>query len=110
MPYFYLSFASDKAGFLAATIVEANSAATVVDVATAKGLNPGGEVLILPAPEGLELTDFERTTLLDRLASRQELESSGQFTSSKNLNDQDRALVDRHAIAVCEGHNKVTRQ
>ncbi len=50
MPWFYLSFAS-KEKFLGGCIVEARSAEEAPRVAAAHGINPGGEVLVIPSPE-----------------------------------------------------------
>jgi hypothetical protein len=49
--WFYLSFA-DADRFLGACVVEAESAKEAPRVASAHGINPGGEVLIIPSPDG----------------------------------------------------------
>jgi hypothetical protein len=45
MSWYYLSFASPTA-FLGACVVEADDAANAVDVATERGCNPGGEIMM----------------------------------------------------------------
>ncbi len=57
IPTFYLSFAAPDR-FLGGLIVCAASLEDAVVIATAAGLNPGGEVLGVPAP--LELALYER--------------------------------------------------
>lgn len=51
MAWFYLSFASAD-NFLGACVVEARDAKTAVVVASACGLNPGGEIVVLQSPDG----------------------------------------------------------
>jgi len=75
MSYFYLSFATD-AGFLGATVVEARDAEDAIAVATALGLNPGGEAAIFEVPpEALDEPDLK--ALIGRLASREEMIAQG---------------------------------
>lgn len=65
--WFYLSFA-DAERFLGACVVEAESAADAPKVARAHGINPGGDVLVIPSPDG---TPGPHPTY--RLLSRSEL-------------------------------------
>jgi hypothetical protein len=62
MTWFYLSFASET-GFLGACVVEAEDALNAVQVATACGINPGGEAMILPTPGNVPGPDPTYTLL-----------------------------------------------
>lgn len=75
MRYFYISFATG-AGFLGATIVKADDAQDALVEASFRGLNPGGEAMIIEVPDRIEAEpDFKM--LFNRLASRAELAASG---------------------------------
>ncbi len=54
-PWFYLSFAGDRDGvdtFFGACIVEAPEMTLATMASHALGINPGGEVMGMPIPEG----------------------------------------------------------
>jgi hypothetical protein len=73
--YFFISFATHD-GFLGATIVRADDAQDALVEASFRGLNPGGEAMILEAPPEVEdAPDFK--ILLNRLASKSEMIAHG---------------------------------
>lgn len=74
--WFYISFASHARGHLGSTVVEASDEKNAIGVATARGINPGGEAMIqritkkqnkLPIIESLRY----------RLLSKEELKVQG---------------------------------
>lgn len=72
---FYLSFASDT-GFLGAFITDAPDARGAVAQANMLGCNPGGEVVIIPAP--YDQTEVEHVILerhTGRLLSRADIDA-----------------------------------
>jgi hypothetical protein len=76
---FYISFAGEG-GFRGACVVEAYGPVTATRVASALGINPGGQALVLEVPAG-------RENLLprDRLLSREDLEERGGGISAGEL-------------------------
>lgn len=62
--WYYLSFAS-KTEFLGACVVEAATPEDALTVTHERGINPGGEVMILPTP-GNETPPFPKYKLLSK--------------------------------------------
>lgn len=77
MTHFYLSFVKDEQ-FVGATIVEADDVEEAVTLAWRRGVNPGGEVMILKIPPKC-LSDPGMDLCIGRLATRAELLGSGHF-------------------------------
>lgn len=75
MTYWYISFATDDL-FLGATVVEAADGDSALEVATSRGLNPGGQAAIVEVPEEAE-SHADMKMLLNRLVKRQEMLASG---------------------------------
>jgi hypothetical protein len=102
MSLWYLSFASDDHGFLGATVVEADDAEAAVGRATRIGLNPGGEVAIVPVPQEAEP---EARKLLNRLASEAELRGEHGGKKVKEMSEEERAEFGLTTV-VCESCNE----
>lgn len=79
MPKFYLSFADDKSS-LGGTLVEAENSISAIQEVIRRGLNPGGEAMIIPVQEPCppSLLGY-----LNRLVSQEELIKDG----AKRLGD-----------------------
>ena len=103
MKLWYMSFASD-AGFLGAVMVMANNAVHAAERAWELGINPGGEVMALPVPDGVEVPPEFR----DRLLSREDI---GRLDGKppKSLNDIggiDPELIEQIADSFCKHENE----
>ena len=93
MPWFYLSFASETA-FLGACIVEAPDATLAPLVAHSHDCNPGGEVMILQAPE-----DGPGPFAPYKLMTREELGKGatlGELTAAGMRPPEDAAMICEH--------------
>lgn len=102
MTYFYISFATD-AGFRGATVVQANDDADALAVATAKGLNPGGEAAIIEVPPEAE-SEPDMQAMIDRLVGKEEMLAQGgkrHGDCSEDIQD----AFDAAATKVCAGCN-----
>lgn len=109
MPLFYISFATDDA-LLGATVVEAANEAGAFIVATARGLNPGGQAAMLAVPD--DLTDDETKEMLsylNRLVGKDEIRANG----GARLKDTPQQIQDRfeeQATVVCNDCNQPPKQ
>jgi hypothetical protein len=99
-PLWYISFA-DAEKFRGVTVVEASSAEEAFFVACERGLNPGGEAMILPVPPPYP---DDALRYLNRLVDQDELVRDG-ATKRKDLDPQTLELVDSHATRVCADCN-----
>ena len=96
MPWFYLSFASEH-GFLGACVVEAADGPEALKIASERGINPGGQVMILPTPAG-EMPPFPKY----RLLSREELGEGATLGETQRMGLRPPAGT----LLICEDHNK----
>ncbi|ODM71736.1 hypothetical protein [Bradyrhizobium elkanii] len=100
MRHFYISFATDEA-FLGATVVRGIDAQDALVDASFRGMNLGGEALILEVPAD----DPDMQAMLNRLVTREEIVSHG----GKRLGDLPAGEQDGvvgTAAFVCAEHNK----
>lgn len=107
MTLFYISFATD-AGFRGATVVRAENEQDALVEASFRGLNPGGEALILGIPES-EANNPDMVSMLNRLVGADEMRAQG----ASKLRDQPLAIRERaqhEATFVCEIHNTGRQQ
>jgi len=103
MPYFYISFATDE-GFLGATVVRATDADGALSVASEKGLNPGGEAMIVEVPEQAE-SEPDMLAMIDRLVGKNEMLANG-GTRHGDLSPEKRAAIEAAADRVCQSCNE----
>lgn len=75
MPLFYISFAGDD-GFRGATVVGAENEGAACDEARKRGINPGGQAVIIKIPDEEE-TNPEVMSMLNRLIGKKELIDAG---------------------------------
>ena len=75
MTHWYISFATDE-GFRGATVVEAVDAIEAVNVATSRGLNPGGEAAVLEVPPAAEGAP-DLHAMKNRLVGKKEMLAMG---------------------------------
>jgi hypothetical protein len=99
--YFYFSFASEK-GFLGAVVVEAEDTESAIAEVNRRGLNPGGEALILPFPEGSEGTEG---LPVNRLISREEIVDARRVG---DLSEEEQSEIE--GTRVCEECNEEARR
>jgi hypothetical protein len=101
MNWFYLSFAS-KTEFLGACVVEAADARDAVRVARERGINPGGEIFILPTPGNVQ-GPLPAYKLLTR-AELGDAASLGELVDAGRLPPEDAAMVAEadHATIISE--------
>lgn len=99
MKLFYISFATETE-FLGATVLESHDELSVLVEATKHGLNPGGQAAILEIPyECLNEPDCRK--MQERLLTKQQMiEFSIKGSSYKDLNDEDKSLVEIHSIVL----------
>jgi hypothetical protein len=84
MIWFYISFASE-AGHLGSTVVEANDEDSALAIATKRGLNPGGEAMIVPVPA--KFADKPGTVWMRyRLCSEAEMMAHGPVSHGRQKN------------------------
>jgi hypothetical protein len=106
MTLWYLSFASETE-FLGATVIEADSGMEAWTKATLRGLNPGGEVMMLQVPPAAE-KEADILIGLNRLVSAAELRALG----ARRLADCRQEIQeawDREGDCVREEHNTTGR-
>lgn len=83
--WFYISFANKKAGHLGSTVVAATGSAGALAEATSRGLNPGGEAMVVPVPP--DRSDHPQLVFLrNRLANKAELLAAGGFNRGYHEN------------------------
>ncbi len=75
MPMYYISFAT-AAAFLGATVVRADDAKSAIKEATLRGLNPGGEAMVVEVPPDVESAP-DIAPLLNRLSEEDEILGRG---------------------------------
>src|SRR5262249_12594558 len=95
MTWFYVSFASKAAGHLGSTVVEADTSKSALAVATMRGLNPGGEAMIVAIHLAREHFP-DRVALRNRLASKAEPVAMGAISGGRR-DDADYACEDCNA-------------
>lgn len=88
---FYILFATDKK-FLGATVVDAENSTQALQVATEKGLNPGGEAMVIAVPKESEKAP-ELVAIQDRLAGEEEMMGAG-GKKVGGLDDDDMDVLD----------------
>lgn len=95
MAIFYISFADDEAGFLGAVFVEGRDGGDALRVAHRRGINPGGEAMIVPLV--LEnLTDKHADAIRrmqNRLLDRDELVCTFGPNRMDKLTDEEKAAI-----------------
>lgn len=106
MTYFYISFANGEK-FLGATVIQADSVEHSIEVATANGLNPGGEAAIIEVPQDYEPTP-NMLGMIGRLVSKEELVADGGKRHG-DLSAEEQARFEADANIVCEDCNPVRR-
>mgnify|MGYP001434113113 CR=1 FL=1 len=100
MTHWFISFATDD-GFLGATVVAAEDDAGALEEATRRGLNPGGEAVIIQVPPEAD-GGADMTRLLNRLADKEEMLAHGGKRIG-DMSDDERARLD--ASFVCDKCN-----
>jgi hypothetical protein len=98
MGLWYISFADDG-GFRGATVVEAKDAKSALAEATRRGINPGGEAKMLPAPD-----IAEAKAMLNRLVLEDEMRALG-HVKAKELAPDVADAFDAAAEHVCQDCN-----
>lgn len=102
MTLFYLSFATDE-GFQGATVVCADDAQDAVIEASFRGLNPGGQVMVVEIPPEIE-SKPDVVMLFNRLAGKEEMMAAGGMRLG-DLPEDAQDILQEMADVICEDCN-----
>lgn len=108
MTLYWISFAGDQ-GLLGVVLVDADDAAAALEAATAGGVNPGGEALVLPLPVADDNPQAVLTRALPRLTllSTDDIEAASvRCSHASEMSDAGHAaLRDFAELVVCDDCN-----
>lgn len=94
----YISFVEDET-FAGATVVEAVSAEHAIMVATARGLNPGGEALVIEVPEEAE-DEPDVQAMRNVLFNKEQMTTQGGRRLA-DLPDEMQDVIEQEATMIC---------
>jgi hypothetical protein len=106
MMTFWCSFADDV--FRGVILVDAASDTAALDAINSAGINPGGQVSLLPLPESDGSDEAEATYALPRLTLllRDDLEKAMAVTRVGDMSEAEIDTLQSHLKIVCESCNE----
>lgn len=106
--YWYITFATEERS-LGATVIENETATGAILEATSRGLNPGGLVALVELPDEMFAERPFLVTIINRLASAEELKANG-CCKYDDLDADDKRAIDEDALYGCSECNEAIRQ